>query len=327
MQITARTLDDLLRKVFSTLLKSKNHIRATRGWTTESTAVLLELTNPRARLSRTETKGRLFSCLGELLWYLAKSKSVQFISYYLSRYKEESDDGRTVYGGYGPRLFKLRRTNQIENVLDLLRRKRHSRRAVIQLFDARDLATSHKDVPCTCTMQFMVRRRRLHLLTNMRSNDAFIGLPHDIFAFTMLQEIMARSLRLELGTYYHLVGSLHLYKRNRDSARRYLNEGWQSSNVAMPPMPVGNPWSSIDRVVSAEREIRCGHSSSVARVRLHPFWRDLIRLLHIFQHSKTGQWDQIKQLKSKMSIRLYDAYIDELMGRQQKRQAKRATLP
>jgi len=40
-------------------------------------------------------------------------------------------------------------------------------------------------------MQFMVRRRRLHLLTNMRSNDAFIGLPHDIFAFTMLQEIMA----------------------------------------------------------------------------------------------------------------------------------------
>ncbi len=176
---------------------------------------------------------------------LAKTNSLEFISYYLSRYQDESEDGRTVYGAYGPRLFKLRGINQINNIRRLLK-KRDSRRAVIQLFDAKDIAKRHKDVPCTCTMQFMVRRRRLHLLTNMRSNDAFIGLPHDIFAFTMLQEIMARSLGLELGTYFHLVGSLHLYKRNRDSARRYLNEGWQSSNVAMPPMPVGNPWSSID---------------------------------------------------------------------------------
>jgi thymidylate synthase len=104
MQITAKTLDDLLHKVFVMLLKSKNHIRPTRGPATESRAVLIELTNPRARLSRSETKGRLFSCLGELLWYLAKTNSVQFISYYLSRYKDESDDGRTVYGGYGPRL-------------------------------------------------------------------------------------------------------------------------------------------------------------------------------------------------------------------------------
>ena len=131
---------------------------------------------------------------------LAKTNSLEFISYYLSRYQDESEDGRTVYGAYGPRLFKLRGINQINNIRRLLK-KRDSRRAVIQLFDAKDIAKRHKDVPCTCTMQFMVRRRRLHLLTNMRSNDAFIGLPHDIFAFTMLQEIMARSLGLELGTY------------------------------------------------------------------------------------------------------------------------------
>lgn len=107
MFITAETVDDLLHGVFSRLLRSKNRIHPTRGKATEAIAILLQITNPRARLSRTETKGRLSSCLGELLWYLAKTKDLQFISYYLSRYREESEDGRTVYGGYGPRLFNM----------------------------------------------------------------------------------------------------------------------------------------------------------------------------------------------------------------------------
>src|SRR5690606_18825384 len=135
----------------------------------------------------------------ELLWYLSGSNKLDFICYYLRHYKKFSDDGKTIHGGYGPRLFDLRGNNQIENIISLLRRKRDSRQAVIQLFDANDLAEEHKDIPCTCTLQFLVRQDRLHLVTSMRSNDAFWGLPHDIFSFTMLQEIMARSLDLEIG--------------------------------------------------------------------------------------------------------------------------------
>src|SRR5258706_1711153 len=103
MYMTEATLDDLLRRVIEKLLKSKNRINPTRGSATELTGVLLRITNPRARLSRTEKKGTLFSCLGELFWYLAKSRSLRFISYYLPNYRECSDDGRTIYGGYGPR--------------------------------------------------------------------------------------------------------------------------------------------------------------------------------------------------------------------------------
>src|SRR5437667_10779032 len=60
MHIKADRLDDLLRRVFSELLKSPNRIKPRRGHATELAGVLLHLTNPRARLSRTETKGRLF---------------------------------------------------------------------------------------------------------------------------------------------------------------------------------------------------------------------------------------------------------------------------
>lgn len=180
MYLTAATVDDLLRQVFGKLLKSPNVIRPSRGRARELAGVLLKLENPKARLSRTESKGKLFSALGELLWYLAKTNGLAFINYYLSAYAEESDDGETVYGGYGPRLFDMRGHDQIANVIAGLRKSPDSRRAVIQLFDAADLAKRRVEIPCTCTLQFMIRRRRLHMFTYMRSNDAYLGLPHDV---------------------------------------------------------------------------------------------------------------------------------------------------
>jgi thymidylate synthase len=197
MYITARTLDDLLRRVFEKLLTGKDRIKSIKGANTELTGVLLKITQPRARLSRTEIKGTLFSCLGELLWYLAKTNALEFVAFYLPKYEKSSDDGKTIYGGYGPRLFCMDEANdQVANVTSLLRKKPGTRQAVIQLFKATDIIEEHKDVPCTCTLQFMIRGQRLHMFTNMRSNDAFLGLPHDVFAFTMLQEIVARTLNL-----------------------------------------------------------------------------------------------------------------------------------
>ena len=57
------------------------------------------------------------------MWYLAKSNDVAFVSYYLDQYRDESEDGATLYGAYGPRIFGLRGNNQFEHVLNLLTRK------------------------------------------------------------------------------------------------------------------------------------------------------------------------------------------------------------
>lgn len=325
MFISAPTLDDLLRRILGKLLASTTYVTPTKGATTELTCVLLQITNPRARLSRTEAKGTLFSCLGECLWYLARANDLKFISYYLKNYKKYSDDGLTLHGAYGPRLFNMRHHDQVENIVALLKKKPASRQAVIQLFDAEDIAKRHKDVPCTCTLQFMVRGGRLLMFTNMRSNDAFIGLPHDIFAFTMLQEIIARALKLEPGTYSHAVGSLHLYKTNREAARRYINEGWQST-VVMPPMPKGPPWASVQKLIGAERAIREGRDVNVAALRFDRYWSDLCRLLQIYWHFKRRESDEIAQLKKKISVRNYDPYIDDKKQSAEKQKGK-ATAP
>src|SRR5207244_13468150 len=101
MYIKADRLDDLLRHVFSELLKSPNRIKPRRGHATELAGVLLHLANPRARLSRTETKGRLFSARGELCWYLAKTKHVPFIRCSLPASRQYADDGRAIHARSG----------------------------------------------------------------------------------------------------------------------------------------------------------------------------------------------------------------------------------
>lgn len=324
MYFEAETLDDLLRDVYKELIERPFEINATRskqyGSTSEIIGASLCLRNPRARLSRTESKGTIFSALGELLWYLSKDSSLEFIVYYIgSRYKQESEDGATVYGAYGPRFFNAsNQFNQIANVIKLLKKKSSTRRAVIQIFDAKDLAKERVEIPCTCTLQFLIRDNRLHLVTYMRSNDAFIGLPHDVFAFTMIQEIMARSIseKVELGHYYHNVGSLHLYDTNKEKALKYLNEGYQSTKLIMPEMQKEDPWPSIKILLSEENRLRSGNNYDLS-YRHDTFWKNLASLLRIFRILKdkplnSDQLNLINEIKEEeFTTDIFNIYIDK----------------
>ncbi len=310
MFFQADTLDDLLHQVLDAALTQGTTVQASKGANRELSCVLLKLTNPRARLSHTEKRGRVFSPLGELAWYLSRSNSADFISYYITRYREYAEADGTIHGAYGPRLFGMRDVDQVGNVITKLRTKPTSRQAVIQLFDAGDLAREWKDIPCTCSLQFMVRSDRLDMATMMRSNDAFVGLPHDVFTFTMLQEIVARALGCEPGAYSHFAGSLHVYDENEANARKYLDEGWQGTvGAAMPPMPVGDPWPAISMWLEAEQAIRCCVPLGVGVGALAPYWQDLIRLLQVFRCWQDGNLEGITTLRSEMTDPVYDEYI------------------
>ena len=325
MQISDRILDDLLRKVFQRLLASKHQITASRpGTARELIGVLLKLERPRTRLSRSETRGRAFSCLGEFLWYLSGDNQLDFIRYYIKDYEKESDDRKTVYGGYGPRIFRQRGHNQLENVIALLSKQPTSRRAVIQLFDAEDIAGKERqsDIPCTCTLQFMLRKDKLHLIASMRSNDAFKGLPHDVFAFTMLQEVVARTLGVDVGPYRQFVGNLHLYDYNEVAAQQYIDEGFQAT-VEMPAMPERDPWPSIRAVLAAEARIRARETLDANACGVGDYWADLIRLLQIFSAKDPKT---IEALKAKMVFGGYASYIHAIHQRRS-RQKKNGAQP
>lgn len=326
MRIIASTLDDLCRKVLPRLLIGADTTQTSRGLAHERRGVLLELKNPRARLSRTETRGKPFSCLGELLWYLSRDNRLEFIEYYIDRYKDESEDGETVHGGYGRRLFAHDSHNQVQTLIDNLRQKPDTRRAVLQIFEPSDTARRYKEIPCTLAMQFALRRKKLDMIVTMRSQDAYLGLPHDVFCFTMLQEIISRSVNVEVGQYTQFVGSLHLYDEHRPGAEQYLAEGVQKQ-IAMPPMPLGDPWPAIRHLLDAEAEIRAGRGIPSEARKLQPYWLDLVRLLQIFEAS--GDAPKIRRLKAALNFNGYFVYVDnrKRMKRRQPQQPRQPRLP
>lgn len=309
--IGANNLDDLMRKVFDVLLDGKKRVVATKGATFEEFGVTLGLRNPRFRVSRAESRQILISCLGELMWYLSESDNLAHIQYYLPRYDQSAEENGRIHGAYGPRLFNNNGINQIEQVISILKRKGSSRRVAIQLFEARDLLADYKDIPCTCTMQFMIRKNRLNMMVFMRSNDAYRGLPHDIFAFTMLQEILARTLGVDLGSYKHAIGSLHLYEEDAERAKAYLNEGFQDSRP-MPSMPVGDPWPSIKTLLMAEKEIRVTGTLNEDISKLDEYWGDLVKILEAFSALKNRNIHRIKEIKNSMSSSFYGTYMNKV---------------
>ena len=309
MHIRNETLDDLLKEVYGAILEQGAATAGYRGRIKEITGVLLEITNPRNRLSLTETKGKIFSAIGELLWYLAGTASLDFIVYYVPDYVKESEDKKTVYGAYGPRIFYPEGSSQMDNVYALLRDTPLSKRAVVQIFSRDDIKKRLLEIPCTCTLQFLVRKNRVDLIVNMRSNDAFLGLPHDVFAFTMIQEIVARVLGYDIGTYKHMVGSLHLYEKHFGDAEIYQSEGYQPTTQAMPSMPLGDPRPAIKTILAAETCIRRGEPLQPSTEALEPYWLNIVRLLQIFSANKHRNSDDVARIHSLMSTTYYDAFI------------------
>lgn len=314
MYIEENTLDDILHELLPKFLDIENSINNTKGDNYERLGVYIKLINPRARVSATQTKNIAISPIGELLWYLSGSNELEFIKYYLNIYLKSSDDGTTVNGAYGPRLISMHGyINQIENVIKLLKERPNTRRAVIQIFDAKDLINiDSKDIPCTISLQFLIREKKLHLFASMRSNDIFLGLPHDIFCFTMLQEIIACELNVGLGEYNHFVSSLHLYTKSLESARNYISEGLQSTKYVMPEMPSQNTFNSIKLLLEYEKEIRTNPNFDIMNLpEVDDYWKDMITLLKIYSLDKNKNKSEINNIKSLLKNSLFKQYIEE----------------
>lgn len=303
-------LDDVLNDLYYALLTNGVQNKSTTGSSLEFLGVTLRIAKPRARVSRSQTRARPFSALGELLWYLSGSDEAAFVGSYIPFYVKAGKPAN-VNGGYGPRIRSRYGFDQLYAVIDMMRRKDGSRRAVIQLYEARDLLTDD-DVPCTTTMQFHRRGNVLHMSVTMRSNDAYLGLPHDVFCFTMLQELVAAELGLELGEYIHMVGSMHLYDWDKDKAERYRREGFQRA-AEMPPMPQSEPLRKIDELLAFEQRVRDGHVVDADAELKDPYWADLGRLVQI---NFAGQNDDaISEISAGMHDDIYHSPIEDQRDR------------
>ena len=145
-----------------------------------------------------------------------------------------------IYPKYRPNISTDNSTiDQIKSIINKLTKDRDSRQALLVIWDPAIDNTPTKDFPCTSVMQFFIRENKLHMIVYMRSNDIIRGTTYDVFNFTMIQEIIANELDVELGNYYHNTGSIHLYETDYDWAKTIINSDYKyyPNIISMSRMP------------------------------------------------------------------------------------------
>ncbi|PPJ36400.1 methyltransferase [Nocardia nova] len=253
ISVTADSANELFASACRQLLRSGATVSPRGMATTEVVGAHLHLRNPRRRLVDLPPV-RLLNpafAVAETMWILSGSDD-PWIFKFNRNLAQYTDDGR-LQGAYGPRMRRWHgRIDQLDRVRDLLTRDRDSRQAVIQLFDPARDTRGHRDVPCTLNYRFFIRDDRLHMHTTMRSQDLWLGFGYDIFATTILQELLAGWLGVELGEYHHFVDSLHLYDKHIGRADEIPCAPEPSALMA----PISVAWDEFDTVLASTIEGR-----------------------------------------------------------------------
>jgi thymidylate synthase len=194
------------------------------GDTRELLHVAMELSAPRDRwiVSRRPALNPAFA-IAEVVWILAGRDDAGFLNRWNRRLPEYAGFTSTYPGAYGHRLRKHFGFDQFRRAYDALRANPDSRQVVLQFWDgARDFPDHDglprtADIPCNALSLLKVRHGALHWTQIMRSTDLYRGLPYNLIQFTVLQEVLAGWLGLELGSYHHWSDSLHAYSSDIDT--------------------------------------------------------------------------------------------------------------
>lgn len=206
-----------------------DEVGSRNGRTMELSPVSLTLTEPWKREILVPTrKASLPAQIAETMWVLSGRDDVEWLSHYMPRAGDYSDDGKVWRGAYGPRIRKWwegrvdqtpYRHDQLNRVVELLKMDPLSRRAVISIFDPTIDHAPGKDIPCNNWLHFVNRLGKLDLHVAIRSNDLMWGWSGiNAFEWSVLQEIVAHMLGVQVGRLHFSISSLHLYDKHWNRA-------------------------------------------------------------------------------------------------------------
>lgn len=183
----------------------------------------LVLSDP--KFSLITSPGRRFNyrtIIAEGLWNVSPRADIGFLERFnpnITRFVADQPEGQREHAhwAYGPHFH-----HQLSKAAQELAEHPDTRRARISIEHPYHLPGTP---PCTTSVQWLIREGELHQIVNMRSNDAWLGVPLDIGQFSLWHRIMSAALGIPLGRYIHHAGSLHLYKHDLADALKVVELG------------------------------------------------------------------------------------------------------
>lgn len=171
----------------------------------------------------------------EAYWILSGDNKVENLVPWNKNMLAFSDDGITYFGAYGPKIV-----SQLDYVVNKLVEDKWSRQAGLTIW--RENPPKTKDVPCTVAIFFAIRDNKLNVNVFMRSSDLWLGVPYDVFTFSMLGYYTLAKLReanpeyskITIGELRITAASSHLYGPHFTSAKDAIEEDPKWNDVPPP---------------------------------------------------------------------------------------------
>ncbi len=122
----------------------------------------------------------------------------------------------------------VRRIDQVKKAIEIFK-KDPTRRSVVMhtWIPSRDLekfTVQRKSTssPCLVLIHPQLIENKLHFFVVMKTNDLFNAWPGNAYAFTALQEYMAKEIGVEVGTYNHFSVAMQIYEDMFEQAKKLI---------------------------------------------------------------------------------------------------------
>lgn len=143
-------------------------------------------------------------------------------SYENSIISKEMPDG--VKYTYGYRYRNVNGKDQLEYMINTLKEKAYSRRAVATLWHP-NIDMLEEEVPCLNLYQAIIEGEYLYLIAYIRANDVYNGWSRNIYGILKIQDELCQKLNCKKGYVNTIAGSAHVYERNfKDLEDRFKNK-------------------------------------------------------------------------------------------------------
>ncbi len=175
----------------------------------------------------TTKKLHLKSIIYELLWFLRGDTNIQYLhDHGVTIWDEWADQKGNLGRIYGAqwcdwRTPDGRSINQIDQVIEHIRRDPDSRRHIVSAWNVGEIDQMALP-PCHALFQFFVQEGELSCQLYQRSADLFLGVPFNIASYALLTMMIAQVCDLKPGTFVHTFGDLHLYSNHLEQAKLQL---------------------------------------------------------------------------------------------------------
>ena len=165
------------------------------------------------------------SAIKELYWiYIMQSNNVTELEKMncgiWTAWKKPDD---TIGPAYGAIISKptFGYKNQLEYVVETLKKDPNSRRVMINLWDIDNLPEMAL-TPCCYNLIFNILDGKLYMQLNIRSSDIALGLPFNIFQFQVLHKLIAHEVGVEPADMIVMISNLHYYDRHEEKLLKQL---------------------------------------------------------------------------------------------------------